>query len=102
MMWCERCSEAIESVIYHEYDIPDVNVGGYRKDAFEKCPECGSVVFDEPSCCVMCKRPIAPDLNLCESCVSDLRKDISERAEKNNTSEEDVKDGYAELINMED
>lgn len=44
MMWCNEHG-AVEPEAYTEYDIPDVNVGGYREEQINTCPNCHEVLL---------------------------------------------------------
>lgn len=102
MMWCNNCKEAVEPGTYNEYDIPDINAGGYRKTRIDVCPFCGQEVYQEPGTCVMCRELIAPGKSLCDPCADCIGEMIDGLAEVINVSRDAVLDGLAEYLNMED
>ena len=102
MMWCNNCREAVEPGTYNEYDIPDINDGGYRKAQIDVCPFCGGEVYQEPGKCVMCGELIAPGRDLCDLCAEDIRAAADLLAEHRNLDRSAVLDGMAEYLNMED
>lgn len=102
MMWCDNCKKAVEPSSHNEYEIPDVDVGGYETIQVLTCPDCGQEVYQEPGECAMCGELIAPGETLCDLCVGDIQSVVTLLAEHRNTEEKAVLDGIAEYLNMEE
>ncbi len=103
MMWCKRCKKAVpEPEERHEYDIPDANVGGYEKITTYHCPDCGNEVYLEAEKCVMCGEYKAPGNKLCIGCHLEILDNFNNFALRLDLPLENVLDGVAEYLNMEE
>ena len=66
MMWCERCAEAVDPNIMYDY-LPHWELG--EENHWEqldvcRCPNCGSVICDEPGSCEVTGEPCDPNKHL--------------------------------------
>lgn len=102
MMWCDNCKKAVEPSSHNEYEIPNVDVGGYETIQVLTCPDCGQEVYREADECAMCGELIAPGETLCGLCSDDIESCIDLLAEYRKLDSKAVKDGLAEYLNMED
>lgn len=102
MMWCNTCNTAVEPDNHNEYEIPDINAGGYETIQVLTCPGCGQEVYQEPGECVMCGELIAPGKALCDLCTEDIGAVVDLLEEYKDLDRTHVLDGVAEYLNMED
>lgn len=102
MMWCNTCKKPVEPSSHNEYEIPNIDLGGYERVQVLTCPDCGQEVYQEPELCVMCKEFIAPGKALCDLCNEDISASVDLLAEYKKVDRNAVKDGLAEYLNMED
>jgi len=101
-MWCNNCKKPVEPSSHNEYEIPNIDVGGYERVQVLTCPDCGHEVYQEPGECVMCGELIAPGETLCALCGDDIESSIDLLTEYRKLDTKAVKDGLAEYLNMED
>ena len=102
MMWCNNCKKPVEPSSHNEYEIPNIDVGGYETIQVLTCPDCRHEVYQEPGECVMCGELIAPGETLCALCSDDIESSIDLLTEYRKLDTKAVKDGLAEYLNMED
>ena len=102
MMWCDNCKKAVEPSSHNEYEIPNVNVGGYETIQVLTCPDCGQEVYQDAEQCVMCCEFIAPGVSLCDLCVEEISAMVTTLAEGLKIGRKAVENGMAEYLNMED
>lgn len=94
-MWCDSCGQAAEGITVHIQDEL-----GYMYEILE-CPICGKEVYKYAGECVMCGEEIGPEHDLCELCKEAIEASILMMAEYRNVSDDNVKDGLSEYLNME-
>ena len=96
MMWCKTCKEAVEP---EQRKVADEH--GYIFTILV-CPECGHETYEEANTCVMCEEPIAPGKSLCNHCYIKIRENLNELAMQLDLPLDNVLDGVAEYLNMEE
>lgn len=102
MMWCNSCKKPIEPSWHNEYEIPNIDVGGYEAIQVLTCPDCGQEVYQDAGQCVMCCEFIAPDKALCDCCAEEIGAMVTTLADGLKIDTADVKNGLTEYLNMED
>lgn len=102
MMWCNSCKKPVEPSSHNEYEIPNIDAGGYETIQVLTCPDCGQEVYQEAGQCIMCCEFIAPDKALCALCDEEIGAMVTMLAEGMKINRADALDGIAEYLNMED
>lgn len=102
MMWCNNCKKPTEPSSRNEYEIPNIDVGGYETKHVPTCPDCGQEVYQDAGECVMCGELITPGETLCALCAEEIGAMVTTLAEGLKIDRADALNGITEYLNMED